>query len=338
MSFFPFFLKDIAIDLGTANTLIFLKNRGVIINEPSVIAIEKSSGKPVAFGKEAKRMLGKAPPSIDVIRPIRDGVISNLEATLLLLEYFIQKVYNRKFFLNPRVVISIPLGITSVERRALKESVEEAGASEVYIIEQPMAAAIGAGLAVQEPAGSMIVDIGGGTTEVAVIALAGIVNGRSLRVAGDEIDTAIINFVKNKYNILIGEQMAERVKIEICSTIGNGSSNEMQLKGRGLIEGLPITVIIRREEIKEALKETLSTIVNSVLQTLENTPPELASDIVDRGIYLAGGGALLDGIHELMNQETGLPIFTASNPLSAVAEGAGKVLDEIDLLKEISLE
>lgn len=338
MSLFPFFLKDIAIDLGTANTLIFLKNKGIIINEPSVIALDKASGKPIAFGKEAKKMIGKSPPTIEVIRPIRDGVISNLEATLLLLQYFIQKVYNRKFFLNPRVVISIPLGITSVERRAVKESVEEAGASEVYIIEQPMAAAIGAGLAVQEPAGNMIVDIGGGTTEVAVIALAGIVNGQSLRVAGDEIDTAIINFVKNKYNIFIGEQMAERVKVEICSTIRNEKSNEMQLKGRGLIEGLPITVSVRREEIREALKETLAIIVNSVLQTLESTPPELAADIVDRGIYLAGGGALLDGIHELMHQETGLPVHTAENPLSAVAIGAGKVLDEIKLLKEISLQ
>ncbi|RMF93624.1 MAG: rod shape-determining protein [Candidatus Schekmanbacteria bacterium] len=337
MSLFPFFSKDIAIDLGTANTLIFLKSKGIIIDEPSVIALDKKTMKPVAYGKEAKKMLGKSPSSIEVIRPIRDGVISNLEATLLLLEYFIQKVYNRKFFINPRVVISIPLGITSVERRALKESVEEAGASEVYIIEQPMAAAIGAGLAVQEPAGNMIVDIGGGTTEVAVIALAGIVSGDSLRIAGDEIDTAIINFVKNKYNILIGEQMAERAKIKICSAVNRENNNEMEIKGRDLTEGLPATVLVKREEIKEAIRETLSIIVNSVLQTLENTPPELAADIVDKGIYLAGGGALLDGIHELMNEETGLPVYTAENPLSAVALGAGKVLDEIDLLKEISL-
>ncbi|MBI5376652.1 MAG: rod shape-determining protein [Candidatus Schekmanbacteria bacterium] len=338
MSLFSIFSKDIAIDLGTANTLIFLKNKGIIINEPSVIAIDKQIKKTLAVGREAKKMLGKAPPNIDVIRPIRDGVISNLEATLELLSFFIKKVNNKQLFSYPRVVISIPLGITSVERRAVKESVEEAGASEVYIIEQPMAAAIGAGLAVQEPSGNMIVDIGGGTTEVAVIALAGIVYGQSIRVAGDELDQAIINFVKNKYNILIGEQMAEKVKLEICSTIRTDNKNEMELKGRGLIEGLPITVKIKKQEVQEALKETLTIIVNTVLKTLENTPPELASDIVDKGIYMAGGGALLDGINELMFKETGLPVYTAQNPLSAVVLGAGKVLDEIKLLREISLK
>ena len=335
MSLFPFFLKDIAIDLGTANTLIFLKNKGIIINEPSVIALDKISGKPFAFGKEAKRMIGKSPPTIEVIRPIRDGVISNLEATLLLLEYFIQKVYNRKFFLNPRVVISIPLGITSVERRAVKESVEEAGASEVYIIEQPMAAAIGAGLAVQEPAGNMIVDIGGGTTEVAVISLGGIVVSQSRRVAGDEMDDSIIQYIKKSYNLLIGEKTAEKIKIEVGSAYPQEEESTVEVKGRDLIQGLPKTVQITSSEIREAMTEPITTIIEAIKSTLEETPPELTSDIMERGVVLAGGGALLRDIDKLISHSTGIPVHLAEYPIAAVALGTGKVLEEIETLSKI---
>ena len=337
-SLFQFFSKDLAIDLGTANTLVYMKGKGIIINEPSVIAENTLTGETLAIGKNAKEMLGKSPPYIDVIRPIKDGVISNIEATMEMLKYFIQKIHNRRTLVYPRVVISTPLSITSVERRAVKESAEEAGAREVYLIEEPMAAAIGAGLAVQDPSGCIIINIGGGMTEVAVIALSGIVCSRSIRVAGDELNEAIIQFIKGKHNLLIGELTAEKIKIELGRAVGGNKEKTMVVKGRDLIRGLPVTLIVNEEEIQEALQETLHNIVSTVKLTLESTPPELAADIAGKGITLTGGGALLKGIDILIQKETGLPVKIAKDPISAVASGAGKVLEELSLLKEISIK
>ncbi|OGL44111.1 MAG: rod shape-determining protein [Candidatus Schekmanbacteria bacterium RBG_16_38_11] len=337
-SLFQSFSKDLAIDLGTANILVYLKGKGIIVNEPSVIAKNIITQEILAVGKYAKEMLGKSPPFIEVTRPIKEGVISNIEATMEMLKYFIHKIHNRKTLVYPRIVISTPLGITSVERRAVKESCEEAGAREVYFIEEPMAAAIGTGLAVQDASGSMIIDIGGGVTEVAVIALAGIVYSKSVRIAGDELNEAIIKFIKNKYNLLIGDLTAERTKIELGSAFEGNSGKTMLIKGKDLIEGLPVSLTINEEEIQEALAETLAIMIATVKSTLENTPPELASDIVDKGIMLAGGGALLKGIDKLIQKETGLPVYIAKDPVCAVALGAGKVLDELPLLKEISIK
>ncbi|OGL42173.1 MAG: rod shape-determining protein [Candidatus Schekmanbacteria bacterium RIFCSPHIGHO2_02_FULL_38_11] len=337
-SVFQFFSKDLAIDLGTANTLVYMKGKGIIINEPSVIAENSITGETLAIGKKAKEMLGKSPPYIDVIRPIKDGVISNIEATMEMLKYFIHETHNRRTLVYPRVVISTPLSITSVERRAVKESAEEAGAREVYLIEEPMAAAIGAGLAVQDPSGCMIINIGGGMTEVAVIALSGIVCSKSIRIAGDALNEAIIQFMKSKHNLLIGELTAERIKIQLGCACGGSLEKTMTVKGRDLIRGLPVTLFVSEKEIEEALSETLNNIVMTVKLTLENTPPELAADIITKGIVIAGGGALLKGIGALIQKETGLPVNPAKDPISSVVIGAGKMLDELSLLKEISVK
>ncbi len=332
--------NDLAIDLGTAFTLVYAKGRGIVANEPSVVAIRDTGGnrKILAVGNEAKRMLGRTPANIIAIRPIKDGVIADFDITEAMLKYFIQKVHQRKSFIRPRVIISVPSGITPVEKRAVKESAESAGVREVYLIEEPMAAAIGSGLPVSEPVGSMVVDIGGGTTEVAVISLSGIVYSQSIRTAGDKMDDDIVQYVKRKYNLLIGERTAELIK----STIGNAyPENEIQtvdVKGRDMVKGVPQTIEISSEEIREAIAESINTIVDAVKIGLERTPPELASDIVDKGIVLVGGGALLKNLDKLLKEETGLPIIVAEEPLTAVVTGSGKALDEIDLLKNIALD
>jgi len=336
-----FMSNDLAIDLGTANTLVYVKGKGIVTNEPSVVAIHKDSKgakKVIAVGEEAKRMLGKTPGNVVAIRPLKDGVIADFEVTEVMLKYFIQKIHNKKSYARPRVVISIPSGITPVEKRAVKESAESAGAREVYLIEEPMAAAIGVGLPITEPDGNMIVDIGGGTTEVAVISLAGIVYCNSVRVAGDKIDEAIIQYIKRKYNMLIGERTAELVKINIGSAYPSAEEEEvkMEVKGRDLIGGIPRTLEVSAKEIREAISEPVNAIVEAVRIALERTPPELASDIVDKGIVLSGGGALLRNLDALIKEVTKLPVIVAENPFTAVVEGAGKVLDELDLLKQVA--
>jgi rod shape-determining protein MreB and related proteins len=340
-SLFGFISKDLAIDLGTANTLVYVKSRGIVSNEPSVVAVHKDSRgtkKVIAVGEEAKKMLGKTPGNIVAIRPLKDGVIADFEITEAMLKYFIQKIHNKKSYARPRIVISVPSGITPVEKRAVKESAESAGAREVYLIEEPMAAAIGVGLPITEPSGNMIVDIGGGTTEVAVISLAGIVYCNSVRVAGDKIDEAIIQYVKRKYNLLIGERTAEMIKINIGSAYPNPEDEEMtmEIKGRDLVGGIPKTLEISSKEIREAINEPVNAIVEAVRIALERTPPELASDIVDKGIVISGGGALLKNLDVLIKEVTRLPVIIAENPLTAVVEGAGKALDEVSLLKEIA--
>jgi rod shape-determining protein MreB len=340
-SLFGFISKDLAIDLGTANTLVYVKGRGIVSNEPSVVAVHKDSRgtkKVIAVGVEAKKMLGKTPGNIVAIRPLRDGVIADFEITEAMLKYFIQKIHNKKSYARPRIVISVPSGITPVEKRAVKESAESAGAREVYLIEEPMAAAIGVGLPITEPSGNMIVDIGGGTTEVAVISLAGIVYCNSVRVAGDKIDEAIIQYIKRKYNLLIGERTAEMIKINIGSAYPaiDGEELTMEVKGRDLVGGIPKTLEISSKEIREAIAEPVNAIVEAVRVALEKTPPELASDIVDKGIVISGGGALLRNLDLLIKEVTRLPVIIAENPLTAVVEGAGKALDEVALLKEIA--
>ena len=340
-SLFGFISKDLAIDLGTANTLVYVKGRGIVSNEPSVVAVHKDSRgtkKVIAVGEEAKKMLGKTPGNIVAIRPLKDGVIADFEITEAMLKYFIQKIHNKKSYARPRIVISVPSGITPVEKRAVKESAESAGAREVYLIEEPMAAAIGVGLPITEPSGNMIVDIGGGTTEVAVISLAGIVYCNSVRVAGDKIDEAIIQYVKRKYNLLIGERTAELIKINIGSAYPNPNEEEitMEIKGRDLVGGIPKTLEISSKEVREAIAEPVNSIVEAVRIALERTPPELASDIVDKGIVISGGGALLRNLDLLIKEVTRLPVIIAENPLTAVVEGAGQALDEVSLLKEIA--
>ncbi len=340
-SLFGFFSKDLAIDLGTANTLVYVKGKGIVSNEPSVVAVYKDnrgSKKVIAVGEEAKKMLGKTPGNIIAIRPLKDGVIADFEITEAMLKYFIQKIHNKKSYARPRIVISVPSGITPVEKRAVKESAESAGAREVYLIEEPMAAAIGVGLPITEPSGNMIVDIGGGTTEVAVISLAGIVYCNSVRVAGDKIDEAIIQYIKRKYNLLIGERTAEIIKITIGSAYPNPIDDEltMEVKGRDLVGGIPKTLEISSKEIREAISEPVNAIIEAIRIALERTPPELASDIVDKGIVISGGGALLRNLDLLIKEVTRLPVIIAENPLTAVAEGTGKALDEVDLLKEIA--
>ncbi len=334
-SLWGLFSNDLAIDLGTANTLVYLKGKGIVVNEPSVVAINKADDKVLAVGKEAKGMLGRTPGSIVAIRPMRDGVIANFQVTEEMLRYFIRKVHNRKRLVMPRIVISVPSGITQVEKRAVKDSAQSAGAREVHLIEEPMAAAIGAGLPIEEPSGNMIVDIGGGTTEVAVISLSGIVNSRSVRVGGDEMDEAIVAYIKRKYNLLIGERTAEEIKIEIGSAFPTDRKQTFEVKGRDLVAGIPKILIISDEEIREALLEPVSIIVDAIKNTLERTPPELAADIVEKGIVLAGGGSLLHGLDLLIREETELPISIAEDPLTCVVRGAGKVLDELDLLRQI---
>jgi rod shape-determining protein MreB len=337
---FGFFSTDLAIDLGTANTLVYVKGKGIIASEPSVVAVRKDTeggGRILSVGKEAQRMLGRTPGSIVATRPIKEGVIADFDICEAMLRYFIQKVHNRRKLVRPRVIVGVPSGITQVEKRAVRESAESAGAREVYLIEEPMAAAIGAGLPVTEPSGNMIVDIGGGTTEVAVISLAGIVYSQSVRVAGDKMDESIVQYVKRKYNLLIGERTAEDVKM----TVGNaypdpeGDNPPMDVKGRDLVAGIPKTITVHAEEIRDSLREPINAIIQAVRISLEKTPPELAADIVDKGIVLAGGGALLRNLDVLLREETGLPIMVSDDPLSCVALGAGMALDEIELLREV---
>ncbi|MGD0236901.1 MAG: rod shape-determining protein [Syntrophorhabdales bacterium] len=340
-SLFGWLSKDLAIDLGTANTLVYVKGKGIVTNEPSVVAVHRDPRgvkRVIAVGEEAKKMLGKTPGSIVAIRPLKDGVIADFEITEAMLKYFIQKIHNKKSYARPRIVISIPSGITPVEKRAVKESAESAGAREVYLIEEPMAAAIGVGLPITEPSGNMVVDIGGGTTEVAVISLAGIVYCNSVRIAGDKIDEAIIQYIKRKYNLLIGERTGEMIKIAIGSAYPFPDEQEMtmEIKGRDLVGGIPKTLEVSSKDIREAIAEPVNAIVDSVRIALERTPPELAADIVDKGIVLSGGGALLRNLDLLIKEVTRLPVIVAENPTTAVVEGAGRVLDEVTLLKEIA--
>jgi rod shape-determining protein MreB len=335
------FSNDLAIDLGTANTLVYVKGKGIVLNEPSVVAVHKDARgmkKVLAVGLEAKNMLGRTPGNIMAIRPMRDGVIADFDITEAMLKHFILRVHNRKSLVRPRIIVSVPSGITQVERRAVRETVESAGAREIYLIEEPMAAAIGAGLPIAEPTSSMVVDIGGGTTEVAVISLAGIVYSKSVRVAGDKIDEEIVQYMKRKYGLLIGERTAEIIKTEIGCAYPLEVIKTIDVKGRDLISGIPKTIETNSEEIREAITEPVTLIVDAVKDALENAPPELAGDIVDRGIVLTGGGALLQNIDVLIREETGLPITIADDPLSAVARGAGMALDQLDVLKEVTIQ
>src|SRR5881628_3433150 len=333
---FGWLSSDIGIDLGTANTLVYVKDQGIVLREPSVVAVQAGTNRVLAVGDEAKRMLGRTPSNIVAVRPLKDGVIADFEVTEAMLRHFISKVHNGRVRAKPRVVIAVPAGITEVEKRAVQESAMHAGAREVYLIEEPMAAAIGCGLPVQDAAGNMIIDIGGGTTEVALISLSGIVFSRSVRVAGDELDEAIIQYMKRAYNLMIGERTAEDIKIKIGSAYPMEKETTMEVKGRDLVAGLPKTLTITSQEVREALLEPISTIVDSVRVTLERCPPELSADLVDRGLVLAGGGALLRGLDRLLMDETGLPVHVAEDPLSAVAEGTGRALSEIKFLRQVS--
>lgn len=336
--FFGWFSNDLAIDLGTANTLVYVKGKGIVLSEPSVVAVRKDEhggNKVVAVGKEAKQMLGKTPGNIVAIRPMKDGVIADFEVAEAMLRYFIQKVHNRRRFISPRVIICIPSGITQVERRAVRESADSAGAKRVFLIEEPMAAAIGAGLPITEPVCNMVVDIGGGTTEVGVISLAGIVYSRSVRVGGDKMDHAILQHIKRKYNLLVGERTAESIKTTIGNVNSDGREEKMSVKGRDLVSGVPKTVEISSNEVREAIQEQIDTILDVVKTALEQIPPELAADIVDSGIILTGGGALLKGFAEMLRKETGLPVSLADDPLSTVVLGSGKALEAIDMLKDV---
>ena len=334
------FSNDLAIDLGTANTLVYVKGKGIVLSEPSVVAVRKNSrdrNKVLAVGREAKMMLGRTPGNIIAIRPMKDGVIADFEITEAMLRHFIRKVHNRRSLIRPRIIVCVPSGITPVEKRAVRESAESAGAREVYLIEEPMAAAIGAGLPITEPICNMIVDIGGGTTEVAVISLAGIVYSRSVRVGGDKMDEGILQYVKRNYNLLIGERTSEIVK----TTIGNAFPGEMEtmdVKGRDLVTGIPKIISINSDEIRQAIQEQIDSIVATVKTALEQTPPELAADIVDRGIHLTGGGALLKNLDVLLHQETGLPIKICEDPLATVVLGSGRALDNLDILKEVMVD
>ena len=337
-SLFSFFSNDLAIDLGTANTLVFARGRGIVVDEPSIVAINKLNNKVEAVGREAKEMLGRTPGNIVAIKPMKDGVIADFDVTEEMLKYFIKKAHNRNHLLSPRIVICIPSEITQVEKRAVRESALRAKASEVYLVEEAMAAAIGAGLPITEPSGNMIVDIGGGTTDIAVISLSGIVYSRSVRVAGNEMDEAIIQYIKRKHNLLIGERTAERIKIEVGSAAVLSEPLTMEIKGRNLIEGIPKTLEITDEEVRESLSDSISTIVNAVRVALERTPPELSADIADKGIVLTGGGALLKGLDHRIKDDTDLPVFLAEDPLSSVAIGTGMMLEEMGLLRRISVQ
>jgi rod shape-determining protein MreB len=334
---FSVFSNDLAIDLGTANTLVFAKGRGIVVDEPSIVAINKVTNQVEAVGKEAKDMLGRTPGNIIAIRPMKDGVIADFTITEKMLTYFIQKAHGRKVLVHPRIVIGVPAGITQVEKRAVQDSAYRAKASEVHLVEQAMAAAIGSGLPVTEPSGNMIVDIGGGTTEIAVISLSGIVHSRSDKVAGNEMDEAITQYIKRKYNLLIGERTAERVKMEIGSAFPLDEPRAMEIKGRDLMEGVPKSIEISDDEIREALDECINVLVNSIRIVLERTPPELSSDIADRGIVLAGGGAMIRRLDERIRRETGLPVTLAENPLSCVVMGTSKMLSDFVLLRKIAL-
>jgi rod shape-determining protein MreB len=326
------FSNDIGIDLGTANTLVYLKDRGIVLREPSVVALDSNSRKVRAVGADAKRMLGRTPGNITAIRPMKDGVIADFDVTEAMLRYFIKKVNSNSFGVSPRVVIAIPSGITEVEKRAVQDSATHAGARDVHMIQEPMAAAIGVGLPIHEPAANMIVDIGGGTTEIAIISLAGVVFSKSIRVAGDEIDGAIVNYIKRAYNLLIGERTAEEIKLRVGSAYPLDEEITMEVKGRDSVAGLPKTIHITSQEIREALSDTMAAIVDAVRAALERCPPELSADLVDRGFVLAGGGALIRGIDRLLSEKTGLPVVVADDPLSAVANGTGAVLSDLNWL------
>jgi len=335
---FGMFSNDIGIDLGTANTLVYVKNQGIVLCEPSVVAIQKGSSRVLAVGEEAKRMLGRTPGNIVAVRPMKDGVIADFEITESMVRYFIKKIHNRKVFVRPRIVIGIPSGITEVEKRAVRDSAERAGAREVYMVEEPMAAAIGVGLPFVEPAGNMIIDVGGGTTEVAVISLAGIVFSKSIRIGGDEMAQAIIEYLKKTYNLMIGERTSEDIKIRVGSAYPLDEEMKMEVRGRDLVSGLPKMINITSEEVREALSEPVHSIVEIARLTLERTPPELSADLIERGIVLAGGGALLRGLDKLLADETGLPVHVAEDPLTAVALGTGNVLNELKYLKRVTID
>jgi rod shape-determining protein MreB and related proteins len=332
---FQFLGRDMAVDLGTANTLVYVRGRGIVLNEPSVVAINTKTGHILSVGSEAKRMIGRTPGHIMAIRPLKDGVIADFDVTEKMLRYFIQAVHKRRFLAKPRVVVCVPSGITSVEQRAVEEATIQAGARAAYIIEEPMAAAIGAGLPVHEPAGNMVVDIGGGTTEVAVISLGGIVTSQSIRIGGDELDESIIGYVKKEYSLLLGERTAEELKMAIGSAFPLPDEPHAEIRGRDLVSGMPTTIIVSAVEIRRAIEEPVNAIVDAVKNTLDRTPPELAADIMDKGIVLTGGGALLKGLDERLKHDTGLPIHTTENPLSSVAIGSGKCLEEFDALKRV---
>ena len=327
--------RDMAVDLGTANTLVYVRGRGIVLNEPSVVAVNQDTGGILAVGIEAKKMIGRTPGNIVAIRPLKDGVIADFDTTERMLRYFIQKVHKRSYLAKPRIVVCVPSGITGVEQRAVKDAGYAAGARKVYIIEEPMAAAIGAGLPIHEPTGNMVVDIGGGTTEVAVISLGGIVTALSIRVGGDELDQSIINWVKREYSLLLGERTAEEIKMAIGSACQLQGENDAEIRGRDLATGLPKTIVVTAAEIRKALEEPVNAIVNAVKGTLDKTPPELSSDLMDRGIVLTGGGALLKGLDERLRRETGMPIHIAERPLDAVVEGSGKCIEEFEALEKV---
>ena len=335
-SIFSYFSNDLAIDLGTANTLVYARSRGIVVNEPSIVAINKITNKVEAVGHEAKEMLGRTPGNIVAIKPMKDGVIADFDVTEEMLKYFIKKAHNRNHLLSPRIIICIPSEITQVEKRAVRESALRAKASEVFLVEEAMAAAVGAGLPITEPSGNMLIDIGGGTTDIAVISLSGPVYSRTVRVAGNEMDESIIQYIKRKHNLLIGERSAEQVKIQIGSAAPLEERMTMDIKGRDLIEGIPKTITLTDEEVREALSDAILTIVNAVRVALERTPPELSADIMDKGIVVTGGGALLRNLDLRIKSETGLPVFLAEEPLSSVVMGTGKMLEDIDLLRRIS--
>ena len=327
--------RDMAVDLGTANTLVYVRGRGVVLNEPSVVAINTNTSGILAVGTEAKRMIGRTPGNIVAIRPLKDGVIADFDTTERMLRYFIQKVHRRRHFAKPRIVICVPSGITGVEQRAVKDAGYQAGARKVFIIEEPMAAAIGAGLPVHEPTGNMVVDIGGGTTEVAVISLGGIVTSQSIRTGGDELDSAIISYVKKEYSLMLGERTAEEIKMAIGSAFPMPDEPHAEIRGRDLVSGLPKTIVVSAEEIRKAIEEPVNVIVDAVKNTLDKCPPELSGDVMDRGIVLTGGGALLRGLDERLRHETGMPIVTAENPLDCVALGSGKCVEEFEALQQV---
>ncbi len=332
---FQFIGRDMAVDLGTANTLVYVRGRGIVLNEPSVVAINTKTGAILAVGSEAKRMIGRTPAHIVAIRPLKDGVIADFDVTEKMLRYFIQKVHRRAFLAKPRVVVCVPSGITGVEQRAVEEATISAGARSAFIIEEPMAAAIGAGLPVHEPTGNMVVDIGGGTTEVAVVSLGGIVTSQSIRIGGDELDESIINYVKKEYSLMLGERTAEEIKMAVASAFPFPDEPQAEIRGRDLVSGLPKTVVVEAEEIRRAIEEPVNAIVDAVKNTLDKTPPELAADIMDKGIVLAGGGSMLKGLDERLKHETGMPIHVAEDPLISVAVGSGKCLEEFEALKRV---
>ncbi len=331
------FSSDMGIDLGTASTLVYIKNEGIVLCEPSVVAVEAGTSTVLAVGEEAKRMLGRTPGTIVAIRPMRDGVITDFEVTESMLRYFIKKVHHSRSFVRPRIVVAIPSGITEVEKRAVKDSALHAGAREVFMIEEPVAASIGVGLPIQEPSGNMIIDIGGGTTEMAVISLAGVVFSKSIRIGGDEMDEAIMNYLKRTYNLMVGERTAEEIKIRIGSGYPMEEELTMEVRGRDLVAGLPKMITITSEEVREALAEPIAQIIEAVRITLERTPPELSADLIEKGLILAGGGSLLRGLDKLISEETGLPVHLADDPLTAVVLGTGKVLSELKYLKRITV-